>query len=218
MILVSTLFYLFIKTETNRKKSDVKPLDEDNANTTESDIGRVDSRTDLLDNGNENQSFFERMPPSRKRIIGISLSIFAGLCYGQSNTPILYIGDNDSTASTNKMDYLFSYYTGIFITSLFYFAIYCIYKKNKPILYHQIILPGLISGWMWGIANIFYFLSLNAISQAVSFPISNSGPPIFSNIWGIFLYKEIRGIKNFVFLLGGFAFAITGSILCGLSF
>ncbi len=116
------------------------------------------------------------------------------------------------------MDYLFSYYTGIFITSLFYFSIYCIYKKNKPILYPQIILPGLVSGWMWGVANIFYFLSLNAITQSVSFPISNSGPPIFSNIWGIFLYKEIRGVKNFAFLLGGFAFAIAGSILCGLSF
>ena len=71
---------------------------------------------------------------------------------------------------------------------------------------------------MWAIANIFYFLSLNAISQTVSFPISNSGPPIFSNIWGIFLYREIRGLKNFIILLGGFAFAITGSILCGVSF
>ena len=212
------MFYLFVKTETNKSNNNLNLLKKQNADHIQQESEILDSKISNFAKSEENQSFFESMPPARKRFIGISLSIFAGLCFGQTYTPILYTIDNDPTASKNKLDYLFSFYTGILISSIFYFTIYCIYKKNKPILYPQIVLPGLISGWMWGIANIFYFLSLNAISQAVSFPIANSGPPIFSNIWGIFLYKEIRGIKNFMFLLGGFAFAITGSILCGLSF
>ncbi len=71
---------------------------------------------------------------------------------------------------------------------------------------------------MWGLANISYFLSNNVLSQAITFPISNSGPPIVANLWGIFLYKEVTGKKNFTFLLIGFTFAITGAIFCGLSF
>jgi hypothetical protein len=56
------------------------------------------------------------------------------------------------------------------------------------------------------------------LSQAVSFPISNCGPPIFSLLWGVFLYKEIKGARNFFFLLTGFTVAITSSVLVGLSF
>jgi hypothetical protein len=70
---------------------------------------------------------------------------------------------------------------------------------------------------MLGVGSLLFFLSLNALSPAVSFPLLTAGPSIVSNIWAIFLYKEIKGIKNFVLLFFGFGFAITGSILCGLS-
>jgi glucose uptake protein GlcU len=71
---------------------------------------------------------------------------------------------------------------------------------------------------MWAAANILYFMSTNALTQAISYPISNSGPPIVASLWGIFLYKEVKGLRNFAFLLSGFAFAITGSVLVGVSF
>lgn len=71
---------------------------------------------------------------------------------------------------------------------------------------------------MWGGANLCYFMATNALSQSISYPISAAGPPIFANLWGVFLYKEIKGAKNFIFLLGGFALAIGGSVLVGLSF
>ena len=71
---------------------------------------------------------------------------------------------------------------------------------------------------MWGIANVCFFFAVNALNQAVSFPISNSGPPIVASLWGIFLYKEIKGKKNFLLLLTGFTISIVGSVLTGLSF
>lgn len=71
---------------------------------------------------------------------------------------------------------------------------------------------------MWGAANLCYFMATNALTQSISYPISASGPPIFASLWGIFLYKEIKGLRNFAFLLSGFALAIAGSVLVGLSF
>ena len=71
---------------------------------------------------------------------------------------------------------------------------------------------------MWGVANICYFNANNVLSQAIIFPISNSSPPIIANLWGVFLYKEIKGAKNILFLLGGFAVALTGAVMSGLSF
>ena len=49
-------------------------------------------------------------------------------------------------------DYAFSHFTGIFVASTLYFIIYCAIKCNKPQIYPKIILPGLISGIMWGVA------------------------------------------------------------------
>lgn len=78
-------------------------------------------------------------------------------------------------------------------------------------------MPALVSGAMWGIANSSFFLANNALSQAVTFPIVSSGPSAIASLWGIILYKEIKGRRNFIILGIGFALAVTGSILTGLS-
>lgn len=47
--------------------------------------------------------------------------------------------------------------------------------------------------------------------------IKLSGPSAISAIWGVILFKEIKGTRNFVLLGCGFALAVAGSILCGIS-
>lgn len=201
LALISAIFYIFVKTETTAVQ--VESMETTNS-------------TQILVNSEENQlDFFDRLDPVKKRIIGISLAIITGIIYGQCNTPVLYT--TQINESKNYLDYMFSYYTGILLASLIYFVIYCAIKKNKPIIYPQIILPGLISGWMWGVANVCYFLATNALNQAISFPISNCGPPIVASFWGIVLYKEIKGIRNLLILGTGFSVAIAASLLIGFS-
>jgi glucose uptake protein GlcU len=76
----------------------------------------------------------------------------------------------------------------------------------------------IFKGWMWGLANICYFCATDALAQAVTFPIMSSTPQIVSTLWGVLVYKEIKGKQNFVLLLTGFATTVTASILIGLSF
>jgi glucose uptake protein GlcU len=72
-------------------------------------------------------------------------------------------------------------------------------------------------GIMFVIADVSYSLATGALTQAVSLPIATCGPQIVSNAWGVFVYKEIKGKRNFAFLFSGFAIAIVASVLIGLS-
>ena len=221
LIVVSFIAYLLIKPETSNKVETNSNRNQlINTESTEQIIKKEDEEHN--ETTVSKRDFFDNLPTLVKRILGISLSIFSGLMYGQANTPVTYVRNNYPNyypdASDNALDHIFSYYTGILCSSIIYFIIYCIAKRNNPILYPKTILPGLVSGIMWGLANLCLFFSVNALNQAISYPISCSGPPIVASLWGVLLYREIKGLKNLIFLMIGFAISITGSVLTGLSF
>lgn len=104
------------------------------------------SNINTEDEANEERFFVERLSEPTKRLLGISLSCIAGVLYGFTFTPALYVQDNYLDASQNALDYVFSLYTGIFLSSIFYFTAYCIFMKNKPKVYPRVVLPALVSG------------------------------------------------------------------------
>ena len=73
---------------------------------------------------------------------------------GLVSVPGLYTADlcQHNLLSFSDIDYLFGHYSGIVFVSTFYFVVYAAYRRNKPMVYPRLILPGLISGIMWGIA------------------------------------------------------------------
>lgn len=150
---MSTVCYLFVKTETGINTNQVQisseaALPTETTDEVEGALNRSsenltgDQNTGIVD---QNQDFIGRMNPNVKRTVGIVLAVISGVLYGESNTPVLLSRDKSET-STNYLDFLFSFYTGILITSLLYFIIYCAVKKNKPNVYPQVILPALASG------------------------------------------------------------------------
>jgi hypothetical protein len=130
---LSTIFYLFIKSETTAQKSDEnEPLIEEIHTTNSSNDTQPES----------GDSVFDRMNPKTKKILGTCLAIMSGVLYGVTFTPYLYVRDNYIGASQNGLDYVFSLYTGILVSSVVYFSIYCIVKKNRPQVHVQAIFPG----------------------------------------------------------------------------
>ena len=83
-------------------------------------------------------SLLNRMSKRTKQIIGSTLSLFAGVMYALAYAPNLHIQSNYPGASQNNLDYAFSMSTGIFLGSLFYFLVYCVFKKNKPDVYPEV--------------------------------------------------------------------------------
>uniref|UniRef100_A0A8C5TQV6 Transmembrane protein 144 n=1 Tax=Malurus cyaneus samueli TaxID=2593467 RepID=A0A8C5TQV6_9PASS len=151
--------------------------------------------------------------------LGCSLAVVAGILYGSSFVPVLYIKDHGrrngtiyTGASQFDLDYVFAHFSGIFLTSTIYFLIYCAVKKNKPNVYPQAILPGFVSGVLWAIANCCWFLANHYLSAVVSFPIITAGPGLVAAMWGVLVFKEIKGLKNYVLLSVSFCIILAGSL------
>ncbi|CAL1544403.1 unnamed protein product [Lymnaea stagnalis] len=166
----------------------------------------------------DDKMFIENFSPMRKRIIGTVLSVFSGIMYGINFTPSIYVKEHYSEASQNDLDYTFSQFTGIYVTSSTYFFAYCAFQRNKPKVYPSVILPGIVSGIMWGIATTCWFIANAELSEAVSFPIVSTAPcAIASLFWGVLIFHEVKGCRNILILVAAFCVMSTGVILAGLS-
>jgi len=163
----------------------------------------------------EKQNWIDKLSPSTKRIVGISLSIISGIFYGVNFDPPTYLMDHGG--SKDGLDYVFSHFCGIYITSTLFFVIYCIAKKNKPEVYPSCILPGLLCGLLWSIADICWFVANANLAMVVAFPIISTGPGMVASLWGIFAFKEIQGRRNYLILAGSFGLTISASVLITLS-
>ncbi|XP_035179852.1 transmembrane protein 144 [Oxyura jamaicensis] len=205
--LLSAVIFLFIKTEVQSSSASLErtPLLRETS---------VNASEEISD-----ESWVSRLSQARKRLIGCSLAVVAGILYGSSFIPVLYIKDHGrrnetiyAGASQFDLDYVFAHFSGIFLTSTIYFLIYCAVRKNKPILYPQAILPGFVSGVLWAIANCCWFIANNYLSAVVSFPIITAGPGLVAAAWGVLVFKEIKGLKNYVLLSLAFCIILAGSL------
>ncbi|CAG5124075.1 unnamed protein product, partial [Candidula unifasciata] len=168
--------------------------------------------------GSDDRMYIENLSPVKKKIIGTALAIFSGILYGVQFTPATYVQENYVGASKNGLDYVFTHFCGIYATSCVYLFLYCAVKANKPKVYPEVILPGIVSGIMWAIATSCWFIANAEISEAVSFPIVSTAPAAIASLfWGVIVFHEIKGVKNIIILLLAFCVMSAGAILAGLS-
>lgn len=170
-----------------------------------------------LSQRHDDASWLDRLSLNQKRLVGIVLSVLSGILYGVNFIPMYVIQKNDKHAPDSGLEYVFSQFCGVFMTSTIYFLIYCLYKRNKPDIFPSAIVPGVLSGILWAIGDVGWFIANTSLSETVSFPIVMTGPGIIASIWGILVFKEITGIRNYIILGAAFCFSITGAVLTGLS-
>ncbi|XP_059844668.1 transmembrane protein 144-like [Hypanus sabinus] len=221
MTALSAGILIFVKTESkDPPPEEISPLIQEKKMEKEKELeGLQETSTKQGDT-----CWTDKLNPPQKKLVGCSLAMCAGLFYGSSFVPVLYIknhAERNETeffgASQFDMDYVFAYCSGIILTSTIYFLIYCGVKKNKPSVYSTAILPAFFSGLLWGIANSAWFLANYYLGAVITFPLITAGPSVISLTWGVFYFKEIKGSRNFIILGVVLATALTGTILIGLS-
>ncbi|XP_066287226.1 transmembrane protein 144-like [Branchiostoma lanceolatum] len=163
-------------------------------------------------------SWVDRLSSNQKRLVGILLSACAGCAYGTSFAPVIYAQEHYTGASQNGLDYVFAHFSGIYATSTLYFILYAMYMKNKPKVFPRAILPTLLSGLMWGIAESGWFVANQKLQESVSFPIISTGPGMIAALWSIFYFKEIKGARNLLILGLAFAVTVAGALLTAFSY
>eukprot|EP00455_Lapot_gusevi_P049915 TRINITY_DN715_c0_g1_i1.p1 TRINITY_DN715_c0_g1~~TRINITY_DN715_c0_g1_i1.p1 ORF type:complete len:387 (-),score=76.68 TRINITY_DN715_c0_g1_i1:26-1186(-) len=165
--------------------------------------------------GDSTDSFIDHLSPGKKHALGLFLALLSGVFYGVNFNPPQYLVDHGH--NPNLVDYCFPHFCGIYFTSIFFFVAYCIYMRSTPTLYPEAILPAMTSGAMWSIAQIAWFIANTRLSFAVSFPIICSGPGMVGTLWGVFLFKEIRGRRNLLLVALSILISLTGIMLITLS-
>lgn len=146
LTLISGLFFVLISPSTTETKEDESLVNHE-INNNSSEVEEIISENSEEETEDDSEvTLFAGLNPNVKRFIGVFMACFAGVLYAFTFTPSLYVQDNYTDASQNALDYVFSLYTGIFITSITYFSVYCIVKKNKPVIYPTVILPAIVSG------------------------------------------------------------------------
>jgi len=164
----------------------------------------------MLNNGGHHEhkaqddsfAFLENLPPVWKRVAGVLMAVLAGLFYGVNFDPPQWLIDHSNKENGNStagLDYVFSHFCGIFMASTAYFLLYCLYKRNRPVVYPEVVLPGVIAGVMWAVAQSCFFVANQGLGMTVSFPIIATGPGAVGCLWGIILFGEIKGMRNFAF-------------------
>eukprot|EP01012_Entosiphon_sulcatum_P011968 TRINITY_DN1744_c0_g1_i1.p1 TRINITY_DN1744_c0_g1~~TRINITY_DN1744_c0_g1_i1.p1 ORF type:complete len:464 (+),score=70.79 TRINITY_DN1744_c0_g1_i1:1212-2603(+) len=204
--LAATVIFMFIKPTSSHSEDD--------------DL-TVNSRLVSL----EEKPWDQRLTEGQRKFFGLLLAVVSGFLYGINFDPPQHLMDNHDDLGLNHvafyspkgLDYVFSHFCGIITASTFYFLVYCIYNKNRPLVYPQAILPGFVSGVMWAIAQTMWFIANTNMSLAVSFPLISVGPGVVSMVWGVFAFHEIQGPRNFAFLGAAFFTTVLGVTLVTLS-
>ncbi|XP_061849106.1 transmembrane protein 144 isoform X2 [Colius striatus] len=165
--LLSAVIFLFIKTDVQSSPASLEstPLLRENS---------INVSEDPSDD-----SWVNRLSPAKKRLVGCSLAVVAGVLYGSSFVPVLYIKDHGRRNAT-------------------------IYAGASQF--------GFVSGVLWAIANCCWFIANHYLSAVVSFPIITAGPGLIAAMWGVLVFKEIKGLKNYMLLSVAFCIILAGSL------
>jgi glucose uptake protein GlcU len=165
-------------------------------------------------------SFGDNWSEEYKRSVGVVAALMAGALFGLCFDPSQYVIDNKYGGDDNSLNYVFSHYLGILLTSWTYTVIYCLYcqRNNKqPYVKSEIFLPATLSGIMWGVAQTAYFLANGKLGFPVAFPIISAGPGFVGAMYGVFVFKEITGKENLRMLCLAMLVTIPALALVGAS-
>ena len=220
---LSGIFFLFIKSSPTRTRDVAYTVQYNDEPDVE--LGKEMRLTDGTGDGTETDfPFLDRLSDNVQKTLGCSLAALAGLFYGLMFIPDQYIRDHKEKfvyhgedPPNNGLYYIHSQYSGILLSSLFYFIVYAAIRRNKPMINPSICIPAMVSGTMWGIANIGFILAISALGSAVAYPIVNVLPGVVSSLWSLFLFREIQGGRNYIFLALGMVVRILAAVLSGLS-
>jgi hypothetical protein len=168
------------------------------------------------------------LTPSQKRAFGIVASVVAGLLSGSTFAPPQFVVDAtaewDGTgappfpgASTQLINYLFSHFCGIFLSSTAYMMVYVVARRNRPWISAELTLPSFLGGVCWGVATVGWFIGNQALSMTIAYPIITIGPGLVSMAIGAVVYREVSGRRATVLITASTLIYAAASVLIVLS-
>ena len=123
------------------------------------------------------------------------MALISGSLYGINIAPVIYVQDNSdyyTGAPPDGLPYAFSHFFGAFIMCTVIFVAYALFKKNRPVINPSIPLPALLTGLIWGVAQVLLLNATSRLSAAISYPIAAMLPGCVAALWSIFVFDEVE--------------------------
>lgn len=95
--------------------------------------------------------------------------------------------------------------------------LYAAVRRNEPVLFPRIVLPGFISGLIWSAAQVSWFVANAKLSLSIAFPLIAAGPGLIGALWGAFAFGELRGRANMTYLAVATVFVLASAVTIALS-
>jgi len=184
---VSLSIYLLVKTEDT-----VKPRSNDDRiePLLTSCLPAAESFNEPTSVGKEKEKDESNSAAQATKVAGSLMALLAGLFYGTSLIPMQNVIDHGG--DQDPLNYVFSVFLGIFSSSSVYLGCYVIFRKlrgQEPFFRKNIVGPGLVSGIMWSVAEVSWFIANQALGFSIAFPIITTGPGLLALLLGILAFK-----------------------------
>ncbi|XGW26024.1 hypothetical protein V3C99_006992 [Haemonchus contortus] len=216
IVLVSGVLFIFVKHDEKEKE----PMSQS-----------VPSETTALESNSFHENFTIQSSSEKKssedfinkkellqKVPYLFMTMCLAILHGLMMAPIAILKQrNPSTDPYNVFDYIWSFYSTVFVFSTIYFVLYCIIRREKAYVGRELVLPSVGYGILWTSGMTFWFMSSDRLSQTVAYPITTRLPAIISALYDVLLYKSITGRSNLIFLAFAIGVGIIGVVLIAIS-
>lgn len=142
---------------------------------------------------------------------GMVCALCVGLSGGSILVPMQYVPEHSA-----GLVFVVSYGLGAMVASPVVCAVCFLYRREIPPMHLRQTLPaGLFSGLVYNVGNVLQILAIPMIGYSIAGPLLQCALFV-AGIWGIFVFREIRGPAILVFFLGG-AILLSGAVCLALS-
>lgn len=186
--------------------------------------GPEDEDVDLEEQRRRSKQTNEKATPSRKgrtlqALSGLLMALIAGCLFGTTfDLPMeLLHGDFGPHHSKQILNYVSSHFIGISLTAWLALMIYVMVKGRQSYIPCKCIVPAILSGALWGIAQVAWFRANIELGFSVAFPIIGSLPGILGLVIGVVCFRELQGCHSRIFALLGLLLRVPGVALIALS-
>jgi glucose uptake protein GlcU len=98
-----------------------------------------------------------------------------------------------------------------------YAALYALAARGRPWASPRVVLPGLASGVIWGLACVAWFAANERLSLVIAFPLVTLGPGLVSMAVGGLFFGEVRSRREAALLAAAVATFCAAGACLGLS-
>ena len=150
-----------------------------------------------------------------RRIVGICLSLVAGIATGLNTMPFdLWMNNTEEGARMSGMQFVFSQCLGVFLMSaLLYWLQSCWATYRGKLIRHVPIRPAMIGGILWVLGDITMLFAMTGLGYATGYAMGAVGPTLVASCISFFVYKEIKEKRQRIFFGTSFLLQIAGVLM-----